>query len=61
MNDELHRILIKRGVNSPGELKDYHCHVEAGGLKEVFFGSRTRLLFPFAKCQREQLEQISKF
>ena len=38
MNDDLHRILIKGGVTSPGELKDIIAILEAGGLKEVFFG-----------------------
>ena len=61
MNDDLHRILIKGGVTSPGELKDIITMLEAGGLKEVFFGSRQDLLFPLQNAKEEQLEQISKF
>ena len=61
MNDDLHRILIKGGVTSPGELKDIIAMLEAGGLKEVFFGSRQDLLFPLQNAKEEQLEQISKF
>ena len=61
MNDDLHRILIKGGVTSPGELKDIIAMLEAGGLKEVFFGSRQDLLFPLQNAAEEQLEKISKF
>ncbi|MDL5512248.1 rubredoxin [Arenibacter sp. M-2] len=61
MNDDLQRILIKGGVTSPGELKDIIAMLEAGGLKEVFFGSRQDLLFPLQNAKEEQLEQISKF
>lgn len=61
MNDNLHRILIKGGVTSPGELKDIIKMLEAGGLKEVFFGSRQDLLFPLKNAEEEQLEKISKF
>ncbi|MFP2995567.1 rubredoxin [Spongiivirga sp. MCCC 1A20706] len=46
MNDDLHRILFKGGVTSPGELKDSINLLEAAGHKEVFFGSRQDLLFP---------------
>ncbi|MGY8914528.1 MAG: rubredoxin [Flavobacteriales bacterium] len=61
MNDNLHRILIKGGVTSPGELKDSITMLEAAGLKEVFFGSRQDLLFPLKNMKEEQLEKISKF
>ena len=61
MNDNLHRILIKGGVTSPGELKDSIAMLEAGGLKEVHFGSRQDLLFPLQSAKEEQLEEISRF
>jgi len=61
MNDDLHRILIKGGVTSPGELKDCITMLEAGGLSEVFFGSRQDLLFPLRQAKEEHLEKISKF
>ncbi len=61
MNDNLHRILIKGGVTSPGELKDSITMLEAAGLKEVFFGSRQDLLFPLQNMDEKQLEKISKF
>ncbi len=61
MNDNLHRILIKGGVTSPGELKDGIAMLEADGLKDVFFGSRQDLLFPLQNAKEEQLEKISKF
>ena len=61
MNDDLHRILIKGGVTSPGELKDIIIMLEAAGLKEVYFGSRQDLLFPLQDAKEEQLESISKF
>lgn len=61
MNDDLHRILIKGGVTSPGELKDVITMLEAGGLKELYFGSRQDLLFPLKNTAEDQLEKISKF
>ncbi|QWX83527.1 rubredoxin [Cellulophaga sp. HaHaR_3_176] len=61
MNDDLHRILLKGGVTSPGELKDVITMLEAAGLKEVYFGSRQDLLFPLNNAKEEQLESISKF
>jgi len=61
MNDNLHRILIKGGVTSPGELKDGIAMLEAAGLETVFFGSRQDLLFPLKKVPEEQLEKMSKF
>jgi len=61
MNDDLHRILIKGGVTSPGELKDIISMLEAAGLTEVHFGSRQDLLFPLKNVQEEQLESISQF
>ena len=61
MNQDLHRILIKGGVTSPGELKDIITILEAAGLKEVFFGSRQDLLFPLRTDKEELLEKISKF
>ncbi len=61
MNDDLHRILIKGGVTSPGELKDGITMLEAAGLETVFFGSRQDLLFPLKKVREEQLENMSKF
>ena len=35
-NDDLHRILLKGGVTSPGELKDSIAMLEAAGQTEVF-------------------------
>lgn len=61
MNDNLHRILFKGGVTSPGELKDSIAMLEAAGLTSVFFGSRQDLLFPLQNAKEEQLEKISKF
>lgn len=62
MNDDLHRILLKGGVTSPGELKDIILMLETAGLKEVYFGSRQDLLFPLKDAKKEtQLEQLSKF
>lgn len=61
MNDDLHRILIKGGVTSPGELKDIITMLEAAGLKEVYFGSRQDVLFPLKNAKEEQLESISKY
>lgn len=61
MNDNLHRILIKGGVTSPGELKDVISMLEVAGLKKVCFGSRQDLLFPLAGVKEERLESISKF
>jgi rubredoxin len=61
MNDDLHRILIKGGVTSPGELKDIITMLEAAGLTEVHFGSRQDLLFPLRETSEEQLESLSQF
>ncbi|MDE3742484.1 rubredoxin [Maribacter polysaccharolyticus] len=62
MNDDLHRILLKGGVTSPGELKDIILMLETAGLKEVHFGSRQDLLFPLKGVKaEEQLESLSKF
>lgn len=61
MNDDLHRILIKGGITSPGELKDIILMLEAAGLTEVYFGSRQDLLFPLKNVKEKQLESISKF
>lgn len=61
MNDDLHRILIKGGVTSPGELKDIITMLEAAGLTSVNFGSRQDILFPLKDAKEEQLESISKF
>lgn len=61
MNDDLHRILLKGGVTSPGELKDVIIMLESAGLSEVYFGSRQDLLFPLKNAKEEQLESISKF
>lgn len=61
MKENLHRILIKGGVTSPGELKDIISMLEAAGLTEVYFGSRQDLLFPLNDAKEEQLERISKF
>ncbi len=61
MNDDLHRILIKGGVTSPGELKDSIAMLEAAGLSEVYFGSRQDLLFPLDNTKRDQLEKMSKY
>src|SRR5690554_5623749 len=56
MNDDLHRILIKGGVTSPGELKEIVLMLEAAGLKQVYFGSRQDLLFPLRDTIEGQLE-----
>lgn len=61
MNDDLHRILIKGGITSPGELKDSITMLEAAGLKEVYFGSRQDLLFPLKDVSEKQLESLSQF
>ncbi|WP_318345476.1 rubredoxin [Flagellimonas baculiformis] len=61
MNDDLHRILIKGGITSPGELKDIIGMLEAAGLSEVYFGSRQDLLFPLDTVKKDQLENISKY
>lgn len=61
MNDDLHRIMLKGGVTSPGELKDVITMLEAVGLKEVYFGSRQDLLFPLDKSNKEQLALASKY
>ena len=61
MNDDLHRILIKGGVTSPGELKDIVTMLKAAGLTEVHFGSRQDLLFPLKESSEKQLESLSQF
>ncbi len=61
MNDDLHRILIKGGVTSPGELKDSITMLEAAGLNEVHFGSRQDLLFPLHANDEGAIESISKY
>lgn len=61
MSENLHRIMIKGGVTSPGELKDCITMLEAVGLKEVFFGSRQDLLFPLKREDDTFLDNISKF
>lgn len=61
MNDDLHRILIKGGVTSPGELKDIITMLESAGLTEVHFGSRQDLLFPLKGIKEEQLKKMSQF
>ena len=59
-NDNLHRIMLKGGVTSPGELKDCIAMLEAAGLKEVHFGSRQDLLFPL-NTSEDYKEITSKF
>ncbi|HET8736632.1 MAG TPA: rubredoxin [Pricia sp.] len=61
MKDDLHRILLKGGVTSPGELMDIITMLETAGLTEVHFGSRQDLLFPLKNAKEEQLERLSKF
>lgn len=61
MNDDLHRILIKGGVTSPGELMDGIAMLETAGLETVFFGSRQDLLFPMEVNQEGAQAQISGF
>lgn len=61
MNDDLHRILIRGGITSPGELKDSIAMLESAGLSEVYFGSRQDMLFPLNNIKKEQLEKISKY
>lgn len=60
-NDDLHRIMIRGGVTSPGELKDSIGMLEAAGLSEVFFGSRQDLLFPLPNSEKTKLEKLSKY
>ncbi|NAS10553.1 rubredoxin [Poritiphilus flavus] len=55
MNDDLHRILIKGGVTSPGELKDNITLLQSAGLTEVYFGSRQDLLFPLENTDPSQI------
>ncbi len=59
MNDDLHRVLIKGGVTSPGELKESITMLESIGLKEVFFGSRQDLLFPLKVSEEKSLNGFS--
>ncbi|MEC3966413.1 MULTISPECIES: rubredoxin [Flavobacteriaceae] len=61
MNDDLHRILMKGGITSPGELKDSIAMLEAAGLSEVYFGSRQDLLFPLDNNKKRPLEKTSKY
>ena len=62
MHDDLHRILIKGGVTSPGELKDSISMLEAAGLSSVNFGSRQDMLFSLkGNKEEEQLERIPRF
>ncbi|MEM8929149.1 MAG: rubredoxin [Bacteroidota bacterium] len=58
-NDDLHRILIKGGVTSPGELKDGISLLEQSGLSTVSFGSRQDLLFPLPISKKSELEKSS--
>ncbi len=60
MNDNLHRILIKGGVTSPGELKDLIAMLEQMGLTYVHFGSRQDLLFPIPENAADTLDKFSK-
>ena len=60
-DDDLYRILIKGGVTSPGELKDYIVLLESVGLEHVSFGSRQDLLFPvLSEVPRRSLEQFAQ-
>ena len=59
--DDLHRILFKGGVTSPGELKDSIAMLKSAGLNEVYFGSRQDLLFPLKANLEIELESESKF
>lgn len=59
MNDDLHRVFLRGGVTSPGELKDIIAMLEAAGHKEVFFGSRQDLLFPPGNETEKQLRNMS--
>ncbi|UII81865.1 rubredoxin [Flagellimonas sp. CMM7] len=56
-NDDLHRILIKGGVTSPGELKDGISLLKQAGLSTISFGSRQDLLFPLSTFKKSELEQ----
>jgi len=60
-NDDLHRILIKGGVTSPGELKDSITMLEMAGLSEVHFGSRQDFLFPLSKEEKAELDKNSGY
>ncbi|MEL6303222.1 MAG: rubredoxin [Bacteroidota bacterium] len=61
MNDDLHRIFIKGGVTSPGELKDSITMLESTGLNQVYFGSRQDLLFPLKASHKTALENASAY
>jgi len=61
MNDNLHRVLTRGGVTSPGELKDIISMLEVAGLQQLYFGSRQDLLFPLLDTEEDRLESISKF
>ncbi|MEM1336824.1 MAG: rubredoxin [Bacteroidota bacterium] len=60
-NDDLHRILIKGGVTSPGELKDGIASLEQSGLSMVSFGSRQDLLFPLPASKKSELEKSAGY
>ncbi|NKI31285.1 rubredoxin [Croceivirga thetidis] len=60
-NDDLHRILIKGGVTSPGELKDGIAMLEQAGLSTLSFGSRQDLLFPLSTSKKSELEKSTSY
>ncbi|WP_318312659.1 rubredoxin [Flagellimonas crocea] len=58
MNDDLHRILVRGGVTSPGELMESIGLLETAGVSEVFFGSRQDILCPSTNTDQEEFEKI---
>ncbi len=58
MNDDLHRIFVKGGVTSPGELMESITLLESNGLSEVYFGSRQDILCPTDNSRPEQFDKI---
>ena len=61
MNDNLHRILIKGGVTSPGELKDIIGMLEANGMQKIYFGSRQDLLFQLHSDKQSKVRNSATF
>ena len=61
MNDNLHRILLRGGVTSPGELKDIIGMLEADGHQEIHLGSRQDLLFRPLSNIENNLNDFSDF
>lgn len=56
-NDDLHRILFKGGITSPGELKDCIVLLEELGMKEINLGSRQDVLFKLNSNEAKEQEK----